>query len=352
MKYLSVIEFMNMYGDKIEAGNNVAVLNHYEINQTFDVNKNYAPFDIMPMDAGEKESKGIPKEQVMNIVALNSLVKAEERWGSAARIGYVMQDPVALPPILELEWLRGELDLDDEVIDVLTQMSYFLVLHVMQCVISTSEPFKDAVISLLESEGPIIEVVDLKDTPAILSEKPLSKKKMPKIRSWQTVLLYGHNFYDIITKCEAQTLQVKELYYHLPVLLSTFMVDYFGDELAHWNKSTRIKVEQMLGKMLGNESVYPYSIYGPNVLDNDMYTYGRAMNVTEKDIELFNTVFTAINEKLVYKNKNLGIISFSEYKNLRGPDVKNASVRLSNMYIDWDVEMERAETEKDKSSGE
>lgn len=342
MKYLSIIELMHTYGQFIKTFKRLMNIDNYtSINAyakdmdslLYDDNGVFEPFIIKPVTESEKESTGISKEQNLNEVMLNDVID----------ISYRVRDKIhssfRLPPILEMEWLRTKLDLSDEIINVLIQISYLMTLRIM----AEYRPNVTDYMRELESRGAIIEVEDLEDTAIILMQKKLPQIKIPTIRSWHTFLFYDTTVKDIIQRCTNQSGDTKEIYYHLPVIFSMFMVDYFGCRLKNWSAMTRIQMVETL-KQLAEIEVYEM----PRA---NTYTYGEHSCFTRKDQELFDDIFTTMYEKLQDINKDIGTISVHNYSFIKGPDVVKANVRLSNMKINWDFEMDLAENKKEAENG-
>lgn len=330
MKYLSLIKYMHMYGNYIKSHKRLIVISHSETELPYVENVEYNPFIISSVSPLLKEQMGISPEQQMNCLKRNAL-------NSVQYYNNTIPETFYMPPVLEIEWLRTKLDLSEENIEVLIQTSYFMVMNLMANYLYGST--LDWMASL-ENEGVIIDVEDLEDTPAILMNDSLSEIKVPKSYSYNMILIYAKNAHNLVDQCLKRVHVFKEVFLHLPIILSMFMVEYFENNLANWSSSTKIMMEENLGEILEN--------YRPdvNALNPDMYTYGRCSLPTEKDKNLWKAVLNEIYNKLRDINRNMGLISYFDYKRITGPETTRASVRLSELDIDWDEEMARVEKEK------
>lgn len=341
MKYLSLVKFMSLYGKWMKRTNQIVILPHNEIERTIGVDVDFRPFQSIQKEAiflgNEENANGedAQPDQVINHIFRNDVIHFNY-------YGAEVPELFELPPVLEMEWLREKLDFTAEVMDVLEQLSYYVVANILSYVMSHARSigtndYEDH----LEEEEVIIDVEDIEDTPAILMNEEFVDPKYPKIRNYNVGLFYDNDVVGIITQCLQQHNVFKHLYLHSPILLSMFMVDYFGNELREWGKTSRILLKEKLDGLLDD---YRFRVAASDY--GNLYTYGRSSIETNKDRELYCMVLEEIKAKLQKVNRNMGLISVWAYRKISGPDRTNASVRLSEMGINWDTEMQRVEEEK------
>ena len=332
MKYISLLHVMRLYGHLIKVYRSVRCLDHSTTNRPYTANGDYRPFTIGPrtdMETG----------QLLNTLRFNLLSNTNGLYGyNTSQLGYVV-----MPPVMEVEWLKTELGLDHELTEVLNQLAYLFTVqiliygHDMDTVTTTTW------MENLERENCIIDVEDLMDTPTILSSNSISLPavSLTKIRSWQTAILYDTTFPDLFERCVAQATSFKELYYHMPVLLTLFMRDYCVAKLKNWPKQIRLEMKNTIQDSLNRLDRY-------SIIANPVYTYGLCGSVTETDVNFIRTMLGMVQNKIQDLNSDIGIISFSDYQRIQGPETIRAIIRLSNMDIDWSNEISRAKREKER----
>lgn len=131
----------------------------------------------------------------------------------------------------------------------------------------------------------------------------------------------------------------------MPVLLSLFMVEFCDGKLKNWPKQLRIDMENRIRDTMDGFSRYRF-------LTSDAFTYGRCMSITSADIAMVRSMFTMILDRISDLNSNIGVISYGNYRYVKGPEMMRASVRLTGMGIDWEEEMKRAEKEEKEQAAE
>lgn len=336
MKYVSLIELMRLYGRSIMECHSVLHLDYRVTSRALQSDIDYRPFAIESKTDAETG-------QVLNTLAFNCDVDKRPLISYTA----VPDAKIVLPPILEVEWLKGVLDLGDETVEVLNQLGYMLtawpILYTWASEVGRTADNEGIWMDFLEDEDVIMEVETLKDTAKILAARPLPRVELPKIKSWNTIMVYAAHFPNLIERCKNQSVWVKEIYYHMPVLLALFMRDYCSDGLDGWSKHARLAMESTLQKDI-------HELITCIRDTSQAYTYGMSMSMTAKDIEFLRLILTIIYDKIHELNVDIGLISFSEYKNVSGPEAIRADVRLSGMRIDWDRELRRVEEEKKKQA--
>lgn len=327
MKYISLMEVMRQYGSYIKDYRSTRQLSYEITSKSFDADVNYTTFDI---ETGTPDGAG----QVMKTVTIRESVNR-----NTAINPYVPTQSV-MPPILEMEWMRAVADLPDGVFSILEHMAYMFMImiitwgeHMVQIV---DENYFNETMERLHI---IKEVDDLDDTALILLACELPSISLPKIRSWTLCYMYGTSFQSLMRLCKQQSQVFKELYFHLPILLAMFMVSYEATDLKEWSKSERISIENDLEDLIAG--------FGPyNIVPGNNYTYGGSTSITQRDKELLELVFNFIRGKIHSMNSNVGLITYTSYTNIRGPEITHASVRLSGIDINWRDELNKAEEEK------
>lgn len=331
MKYLSLIELMRVYGSDIKESHCMMHPFLKIVDNNDDADVDCTPFTItQDMDPASG--------QVFNTLALKKDIRSQF---------LVPQPPLCdavytMPPILEIEWLKDELDLDDENVDALQMIGYMHMLWVLQGSNFANELNHydpAAYMRRLESLDAVIEVEDVSDTAKILMARPLPFVRLPVIRSYNTSLMYGTDFVSIFNLCNEMAYSFKEMYLHLPVMLSLFMRDIYGCKLSNWSKANQLNMEDKLKKMIA--AFDQDTNCGPGKL-----SYSLGTVITQDDVELVRFVLTLVYDKLHELNADVGTVSYRIYKRVSGPDMTMASVRLWDMDIRWEEEMRRAEEEK------
>lgn len=339
MKYISLLHVMRNFGDRIKSYRSLCQVSpDLSNNVAFEGNTWLKP-DVRPFTI-ENVAADPETGQAMNTVTIRETVDRERVFN-----GHI---PAVLPfpPFLELEWLKTEMPLSDSMYDVMMQIACMFTLQIVTFMrIDTDRTTPEMWLAYLEERGMTIEVEDLEDTPAILQSCELSDLKLPKYRSWATLLMYGPNFPKLFDVCDNQSSSFKEFYHHMPVLLSLFMVEFCDGKLKNWPKQLRIDMENRIRDTMDGFSRYMS-------LTSDTFTYGRCMSITSADIAMVRSMFTMILDRISDLNSNIGVISYGNYCDVKGPEMMRASVRLTGMGINWEEEMKRAEEEEKERAAE
>lgn len=336
MKYVSLIEVMRLYGIYVKKNKTLLVMWQNAFNRTYEDNNDYSFFEIIP-EINEETG------QICNTLEIKS-----ERYRDFNQ-GYVRTEDdlkyFTMPPIMELEWLRRELDLTDEYMNILVQLGYAFIAHVMVWVDKSKYryPSSQSWMDYLEEKNAIMEVEELEDTPKILTADPLKLMAIPKTRSWQYPLIYAGDFRPLFSFMTQQSVVTfKLLYYQMPVMLALFMCNFYANKLSDWSKHSYIEMENEISDQIQSiEALYQ--------IRSDAYTYGQT-TITSADNEFVRYCLTCIREKIHTISSDIGTISWGTYRNVRGPEIVHAQVRLSCMDINWKREMDRAEAENKQDS--
>lgn len=328
MKYLSLIGLMSMYGSGIKDRHSMYNLNHQVTNIGIQAKEDFNPFIIETGTNEKNYMTDANPEQVMNKLTSNNII---------AHANFIL-DTFIVPPILEIEWLKNELGLDDEYVEVMNQLGYAYMVWIMTWIYYTNTD-TDRWLSYMEEQKAIIEVEDIEDAPYILIADPMPNVTLPKIRNWSDVLVYGSDFPSVYRKCVNQAVAFKELYHQIPVILAIFMRDYCGNKLNNWSKALCLSIENEVQD-------YLIKLEGYRTNDRSIYTYSLSSGITNKDRDLISNVLTIICDKLHSINAKIGLISYTNYENIRGPEKINASVRLTGMNIKWNDEICKANEKK------
>lgn len=334
MKYLSLIKIMRAYGFKIKDYHRLVCVETYLPNFPVENGQNCAPFSIRPSSEIEATTYGFSKGQELK--HLNLL------YANASRHRANIPTSIDVPPLLEIEYMRTkkEPDLNDEILNVLEQLGYLFITCLLTDYNSTVG--HNEWINMLNAWDTVIDVEDIEDTPVILSKTAFPSVKFPTVRSWRDVLRYETNVWNLILACNDGNVYHK-LYRHLPIIFSMFMVDYYGTKLDNWSKQTRLSLEQKMREIVViDDRIDQHHI--------DMYTYGCALAMTNKDYDLLIIIFNFMRDKLQKINQSMDKISTNQYLYIKGPDVRSASVVLSDISINWDDEIDRMETEEENET--
>lgn len=330
MKYISLIGFMQMYGNKIKNEKRMLNLNGFMKEGTFVSEIDYAPFTI-----------NYDCPELYDILINRSLIQN--------RYGYINSNlPLSfiMPPIIELEWMMTQMVMSDEVKDALYQMSYIMIVHMLyeyqpyQFAQDGSAADAEFWMNCLEQGSALVEVETLDDALAVLSEIELPNVNLPQIRSYISYQPYSPSCYEMICQCAMQRDTFAVVYSSLPIILSMFMTDYSANRLKYWTSDHKITLKKKLEEILDVIS----RIY---MVDCDEYTYNRTTEMTRKDVELIRIVFTGIWDRVDEINKNIGMVSYWGYQHIATPESR-ATVILSEIPVTWDAEMERVRAEKEK----
>lgn len=337
MKYVSLIRLMSMYGYKVKEEHCVFYLPAADIR--YEAKEDFTPFDIeINVDVKNHMTETNP-DQIMNRLTSKNICMH-------SNVYYSSFNAFEVPPILEVEWLAKELGLIDEYTEVMNQMGYAYMAWVMTYVMSNkTDNNVDRWLRYIEENEVIVEVEEVEDAPYILTEKAMPTVTLPTFRTWADVLLYGKDFPSIFYKCIEQSIGFKELYHHMPVILALFMRDYCFNKLDNWSKQERLDIENSVLDFKFKLANYPQ-------INDLIYTYSLSSDITHKDVELMRYMLDSVYDKLHELNTRIGIISYVDYKRICGVEKTYASIRLTNMSIDWNDEIYRANRKKKKNEEE
>lgn len=339
MKYISLLHVMRNFGDRIKSCRSLCPVSSDLSNNTAFEGNTWLKPDVRPFTI-ENAAADPETGQVLNMITIRETVDRERVFDRH------LPATLPFPPFLELEWLKTEIPLSDSMYDVMMQIACMFTLQIVTFMrTDAARTTPEIWLAYLEEHGITIEVEDLEDAPAILQSCELSDLKLPKYRSWATLLMYGPDFPKLFKICNDQSSSFKEFYHHMPVLLSLFMVEFCDGKLKNWPKQLRIDMENRIRDTMDGFSRYRF-------LTSDAFTYGRCMSITSADITMVRSMFTMILDRISDLNSNIGVISYGNYRYVKGPEMMRASVRLTGMGIDWEEEMKRAEKEEKERAAE
>lgn len=245
-------------------------------------------------------------------------------------------------PIMEIEYMKKTIPFEDpRIFEVMEQMAYF---YIVMAMLPGSKLRMDSWIDEINESGCIRELEDIEDALIIIENQKHSVGTAIKIAEYETYIFNSTDFLTLFYRCERQTTKLMEFYYHMPILLSIFLVDNERLALDTWTKTQRIRFVDEVNYL--HDEFIEY-----NLVDSDSYSYGTSANPTTADLNFVFTVFDYIVSKVKNKNAKMGIISYNEYTDVSGPEHIEATVRLSQMHINWDEEIERAKQEKEAAAG-
>lgn len=242
-------------------------------------------------------------------------------------------------PIMEIEYMKKTLPFGDPVFEVLEHMAYF---YIVMAMFPGSQLRMDSWADEVNDSGCIKELEDIEDALLVMEKQKFFESAAPKIAEYETYIFSDTDFLSLFYRCEKQTTKLMEFYYHIPVLLSIFLVDNERLNFNTWTKTQRIRLVEEINYLHDMFSEY-------RLINMNHYSYGTSANPTDADRDFVFTIFDYIVGKIKNKNAKMGIISYDDYTDVRGPEHIEATVRLSNMHINWDEEIERAEQEKASS---
>lgn len=330
---------MRNFGDRIKSCRSLCPVSSDLSNNTAFEGNTWLKPDVRPFTI-ENAAADPETGQVLNMITIRETVDRERVFDRH------LPATLPFPPFLELEWLKTEIPLSDSMYDVMMQIACMFTLQIVTFMrTDAARTTPEIWLAYLEEHGITIEVEDLEDAPAILQSCELSDLKLPKYRSWATLLMYGPDFPKLFKICNDQSSSFKEFYHHMPVLLSLFMVEFCDGKLKNWPKQLRIDMENRIRDTMDGFSRYRF-------LTSDAFTYGRCMSITSADITMVRSMFTMILDRISDLNSNIGVISYGNYRYVKGPEMMRASVRLTGMGIDWEEEMKRAEKEEKERAAE
>lgn len=338
MKYISLIKILEAYGHEMKTAGYLKSLGYAAIQNSYERGMDMRPFFITQM---VEQGTG-QRMQTLRFRATDSIYDV-----------YAAQfpNPFILPPILEFEWLQQELELPKDILEVLEQLFYMSIMQLMAFLPHfRGRMTSDAALQstecrrYLEEEGLIVDMEELSDAPAVLMTNPLPEMKLPKYRSYNTVLFYAADFRTFYHLCKEQSDSFHELYIHIPAMLALFMLSYCHNELSEWSKHARLSME-------GEMKTHIESLTVASSYEGDC-TYARSGRITTADKNFIQSIFIIIRDKLQDMNQNLGLISYSTYSSVTGPETVSADVQLSGMTIDWKEEMLRVKEESESGDDE
>ncbi len=334
MKYISLIRVMSLYIDYIKDYRSMLAVGNDTVHRTFDEHTNYRPFtSIVTASSGDAG-------QVTKTLALDTSVVTMSRYRQP------LPEQFALPPVVEMEWFRAHLQFEEGQFEALEQISYLFIMEILCWGYRFGNQITPAdIINAAEETGIIIEMEDIDDMPAILSQIELPVSSLPKYRTWAYIYLYGNDFLSLFARCKDMSSSFSMYYMHMPVMLAMFVVECYGTDLKNWSKNERLTMENMFQEISQGFGIY-------NMSNADIYTYGTSSGITHKDEVFICDVFRFIYEKIHRKNANIGLITYRDYTYVRGPETVRASVRLTGMEINWREEMKRVEKESENDENE
>lgn len=338
MKYISLIKVLEAYGHQMKTMGHLKTLGYGATQNSYERGMDMRPFLITQT---VEQSTG----QRLKILRFDNTNSIYDTYGAQ------FPNPFTLPSVLEFEWLQQELELPKDISEPLEQLFYMLIMQLMAFLPHfRGRMTSDATLQNtecrrhLEEEGFIIDVEELSDAPVVLMPNSLPEMKLPKCRSYNTVLFYATDFRTFYHLCKEQSASFYELYIHIPAMLALFMLSYCHDGLSKWSKHTRLSMESEMKTYIENLTV-------TRSYEGDC-TYARSGRITTADRDFVRSIFVIIRDKLYDMNQNLGLISYSTYSSITGPETVCADVQLSGMTIDWKEEMLRAKEESGNGDNE
>ena len=335
MRYVSLINFMNVYAAAIKEYNMLKSLTantHSQLNSETD--------DLTPIHIETNPSITFEMENCqLRRLHLHPLENIQQIYGRNTPTAVLM------PPILEIEWLREMKSLSEEYLAVLEQLAYVYMIHSLAWQHDVRHIDETDWVSMLNRHECIIEVEDLRDTPKIVSTNRIAKVKLPKLRSWPVYLFHAASFVDLMNRCENQSSLIREIHIHMPILVSMFMLDYCHPKghFTNWSKDDRVLcktlLEQWIQRCSAEHNDYP-----------DKYTYAVNAIRSRRDTDFLCDSLSFILERLKDANKNIGLITISTYCNVQGPETVHADVRLARMGIVWTDLIRAAEERKEEEA--
>lgn len=323
MKYASLLGTMAFYGSYVKEHRILRSLSYEAASRGYNAETEYSVFQI---ETAAPNGNG----QIMKSLVFNRAV-------SINIFGCMVPNQVDMPPILEIEWMRARGQFSEEQMDVLEYVGYMFIMQILTG--TDNRPPHDTDQSryyeLMTGTRAVVEAEDIMDTPAILSACDFPQTTLPKIKSWNMLYIYADNFSELFRLCTGQSQSFKELYVHLPVLLAMFMVEHDAESLGKWSKSERLQMENWLQEFINNFTRYTIS-------PGTRYTYGSSTGITRMDINLQRAVFNYIYNAIHEQNSDIGLILYSDYCQVKGPETIKADVRLSGIVINWKEELARA----------
>ena len=335
MRYVSLLKTMSAYGYAIADHRDHREIGHRIMGMGLDQRGNNAMFTI---ETTAPDEQG----QLTKMLRFRDIADADHLFSQP------ISPFITVPPIVEIEWMRENLELEETQMNVLEHMAYLFVMHVLEWFTRFESMESGYYVSLLEQKGSIIDVEELEDTPRILSTMLCPSQKLPKISYYDVHYMYGANFPELFRSCKEKSRLDRVYYFNLPMLLTAFVVDFYGTNLNQWLKATRLSIEEELKACLATLDSLAHRMRSVHNVD----TYGRGYELSDRDMALLTAVFRTICNTLHERNVNIGLISYSEYKGITGPDTTHASVRLAGMNINWNTEIKRANDEKASKESE
>lgn len=238
-----------------------------------------------------------------------------------------------VPPIMEIEYMKQALPFGADIFDVMEHTAYLYIIIVLLQWTKTSDWSQGL------DDGCIQELEDIKDALFVMEKNELTKRTCPKYAAYQLKILYGHDFSELFHRCTAQTLKMDELYYHLPVLLSMFLLDEHHN-FETWSENALLNMTDEIKNQVNEFCNYDLVSTG--------YSYGMGRYWTTGDRDFMKIVFNYIMKEINKKKNQPKAISYQSYQRFNGPDRISTKIKLVDMSVSWDEEIERAEREKQK----
>lgn len=342
MEYISLYNVMRIYGSQVKETRQLINLNWYCTSQQF-TNRISHPFEI------ENRIDLETHQEIQKVGFRDAQMAQDGYFGTHTGLDTFIRRRLAggqniLPPVMEIEWMAETLGLSKTHKDVLIQISYSYIMHIwMFCrkYIALDDVTETTCKEFLSMNGALQELDNLSDC-CFITRDPLPSIRGINFRIWNVMLFYSSDLLHLIKTCCDQSMTIKSLYLHAPIIMTLFMLDDYSGRIKEWNSEKKYEMEKLLKEicdMIDNMSV---------VLSN-YHTYGMYASLTEADQTFLKSMYEIMYNKLSELNSNIGTISYETYLNMRDSKKTNANVRLSNMRINWSDEMRRAEKEKEKA---
>lgn len=316
MKYISLLSVAELYGEVMKSNRDIQRLN-------------------MNGCTGQRWLEILPHTdetgQVWKDIQQIRQAVDETFLHSIAVNGRVVSATV--PPIMEIEYMKQVLPFGADIFDVMEHTAYLYIIIVLLQWTETSNWAAGL------DDGCIQELEDIKDALFVMEKNELTKRTCPKYASYHLGILYGHNFSELFHRCTAQTLEMDELYYHLPVLLSMFLLDD-SHNFKTWPEKMLLNMIDEIRDQFEEFHEYDLILTG--------YSYGMGRYWTTGDLNFMETVFNYIIRKINKQKNCVKAISYSSYQRFSGPGRISTKIKLVDMSLSWDEVIERAEREKQK----
>lgn len=335
MRYISLMGAMKYYGACVENRRALHGFSFDMVSRNFDSGTDYHVFTI---ETGEPDENG----QIEKTLRFSQATRAN----LINIMGCMQPSFVRMLPILELEWIAQQVEISENYKEILEYLAYMFI---MQTVCwndgRVNMQDSDCYMRVLENSGVFMELDDLSTALSRLSAIELPPMKLPKIRSWQALYCYHESFSLMLHRCNNQSQRLKTLYLHAPILFVMFMIPCKARKVKDWPASCRIELETELANTVSTFGMS--TVCGPVPV-----TYGSCPGVTGQDMAFLRFIFDMILKELRLVNNDMGLITVTDYRNVRGPETARANIRLTRMGIDWTKELAKAEEEKKRREEE